>query len=226
MFARGLAHHLFLQVISESVVTPSVFRAVLADVLYRHFGLISVLFAPTPLFATFPLGVQTALVVVSFTWPRTCANPNCRVRLQWRACCRVPEALRIRVHTGVRVRSEVVRPLWACQDCGHKETTVMAVYNGVPLIGTFVAVAAASETVHGVIRAKLVEAGAATPDELTEEVLEDIKVRACLVRTTVGEVRGKPGSHDGFLQCSCASLYGFQSDPQTISDVRLPALHV
>jgi len=50
-------------VISESVVAPSSFRKVLADVLYRHFAFGSVLFAPTSLFALFPLGSETGLVV-------------------------------------------------------------------------------------------------------------------------------------------------------------------
>jgi actin-related protein 10 len=50
-------------VISESIVAPSVFRSILADVLYRHFTFGSVLFAPTPLFALFPLGSETGLVV-------------------------------------------------------------------------------------------------------------------------------------------------------------------
>lgn len=84
---------------------------------------------------------------------------------------------------------------------------MLAVYNGVPLIGTFIAVAAASETVHGMIREKLVEAGTATADELTEDVLEDIKVRACLVRATVGEVKHEHSS------CTGLTNYGSIGNP-------------
>ena len=86
----------------------------------------SVLFAPTPLFALFPLGTETALVV----------------------------------------------------DCGYNETTILAVYNGIPLIGSFTAIPAGAATIHRHIEEKLKEMGAVGADEsLDESVLEDIKVR-------------------------------------------------
>jgi actin-related protein 10 len=116
-------------VVAESLVAPASFRGLLADVLFRHFGVISVLFVPAPLFTLLPVGAETGLVV----------------------------------------------------DCGYSETQVVAVYDGTPLLGSFVATAAASKMVHDEIGALLVESGAvAEGTEIPEAVLEDIKVRAGL----------------------------------------------
>ncbi|XP_014667142.1 PREDICTED: actin-related protein 10-like, partial [Priapulus caudatus] len=50
-------------VIIESLLCPSSFRNTLAKVLFKHYEVASVLFAPNHLMALFTLGVQTALVV-------------------------------------------------------------------------------------------------------------------------------------------------------------------
>jgi len=50
-------------VICESLLCPSVVRETLAKVLFKHFEVPSILFAPTHLMTTFILGVPTALVI-------------------------------------------------------------------------------------------------------------------------------------------------------------------
>uniref|UniRef100_A0A915HX37 Actin-related protein 10 n=1 Tax=Romanomermis culicivorax TaxID=13658 RepID=A0A915HX37_ROMCU len=50
-------------VLLESVLSPSDFRNLLADVLFMHFEVPSVVFLPSHLAACFPLGTQGALVV-------------------------------------------------------------------------------------------------------------------------------------------------------------------
>eukprot|EP00051_Salpingoeca_urceolata_P028289 m.486088 g.486088 ORF g.486088 m.486088 type:complete len:555 (-) comp24179_c0_seq1:147-1811(-) len=50
-------------VVCESLLTPTVFRSTLADVLFNNFQVLSVLFAPLPVLSLLPLAVNTALVV-------------------------------------------------------------------------------------------------------------------------------------------------------------------
>ncbi|XP_037078275.1 actin-related protein 10-like [Pollicipes pollicipes] len=50
-------------VVVESLLTPSLFRNVLANVLFRHYEVSSVLLAPSHLMALLPLGLQTGLVL-------------------------------------------------------------------------------------------------------------------------------------------------------------------
>lgn len=50
-------------VVVESVLCPTEFRETLAKVLFQHFEVPSVLFAPSHLLSCFPLGTQNVLVV-------------------------------------------------------------------------------------------------------------------------------------------------------------------
>ena len=50
-------------VIVESLLTPSDYRNLLAKVLFERYDVPSVLFAPSHLVSTFPLGTPNALVV-------------------------------------------------------------------------------------------------------------------------------------------------------------------
>ena len=50
-------------VVSESILAPNKLRKTLAKVLFSHFDVVSVLFAPGHLFALFTVGVPSALVV-------------------------------------------------------------------------------------------------------------------------------------------------------------------
>ncbi|KAK3730366.1 hypothetical protein QZH41_014847, partial [Actinostola sp. cb2023] len=50
-------------VICESVLCPTLFRETLAKVMFRHFEVPSVLFAPCHLVSLFTLGVPTGLVI-------------------------------------------------------------------------------------------------------------------------------------------------------------------
>ena len=50
-------------VVSESILAPNILRKTLAKVLFSHFDVLSVLFAPGHLFALFTVGVPSALVV-------------------------------------------------------------------------------------------------------------------------------------------------------------------
>ncbi|CDI97718.1 actin protein 10 [Echinococcus multilocularis] len=50
-------------VIVESIMTPTHFRQTIADVLFRHFEVPSILFAPAHLVALFTLGISTGLVL-------------------------------------------------------------------------------------------------------------------------------------------------------------------
>ena len=78
-------------------------------------------------------------------------------------------------------------PLWTDSalvvDCGHSESTAVAVFDGVAAISTFVAVSAGASEIHTQIRAALKDANADHADAidaLNERVLEDIKIRGCI----------------------------------------------
>jgi actin-related protein len=71
-------------------------------------------------------------------------------------------------------------PLWLntalVVDCGHTETTVTAVFDGVPAVNSFRAVPAAAAEVHAQVKTML----AGVWDDASDAALEDIKVRACV----------------------------------------------
>lgn len=50
-------------VICEGIVVPTVYRSLVADILYRYFMFQSVMFAPNPVLSTLPLWMDPALVV-------------------------------------------------------------------------------------------------------------------------------------------------------------------
>lgn len=47
----------------ESVMTPTILRQCIADVFFRHFEVLSILYIPSHLAALFTLGVSTGLVL-------------------------------------------------------------------------------------------------------------------------------------------------------------------
>lgn len=65
-------------------------------------------------------------------------------------------------------------------DLGYKEAIVIPVYCGVQVLNAWQAQPLAAETVHEGIKAKLVLDGV-REEILTEEIIEDIKVRTCFV---------------------------------------------
>lgn len=65
-------------------------------------------------------------------------------------------------------------------DIGFKEAVVLPVYSGVQVLHAWQAQPTASETVHNEIKKKLIEQGI-SEDLLTDDVIEDIKVRTCFV---------------------------------------------
>lgn len=122
-------------------------------------------------------------------------------------------------------------------DAGHSETTVMAVYEGVPIVGSFVAVDAASSTVHDHIRDLLVSECGLTADEAVEvsdETLEDIKVRAVIagrpptgieatsLRYTLPSGKTVQLNH-GLRTCGCDPLFS-NDDSQSIPDAILESI--
>jgi len=118
-------------VVCEGIAVPTVYRSLVAEILYRYFMFQSVMFAPNAVLSTLPLWTDSALVV----------------------------------------------------DCGHSESTAVAVFDGVAAISTFVAVSAGASEIHTQIRAALKDANADHADAidaLNERVLEDIKIRACI----------------------------------------------
>lgn len=67
-------------------------------------------------------------------------------------------------------------------DIGHKEAVVIPVYSGVQVLNAWQAQPLAAEAVHEEIRRQLTESGVAA-DQLTDEIVEEIKVRTCFVTT-------------------------------------------
>lgn len=67
-------------------------------------------------------------------------------------------------------------------DIGHKEATVIPVYSGVQVLNAWQAQPLAAEAVHDEIRRQLIESGVAE-HQLTDETVEEIKVRTCFVTT-------------------------------------------
>lgn len=67
-------------------------------------------------------------------------------------------------------------------DIGFKEATVIPVYSGVQVIHAWQAQPLAAEVVHTEIKRQLLENGVAA-ELLSDEVIEEIKVRTCFVTT-------------------------------------------
>jgi len=130
-------------VVIESVIGPTLFKNTLARVLFRHYEVSSVLFAPSCLLPLFTLGIRTALVL----------------------------------------------------DLGHKEATLIPVYEGVPILKSWQAQPLAGAALQESIRVDLLNRGnltfgeeglnsrpvAHSPEILTDQIIEDILVRCCMV---------------------------------------------
>lgn len=67
-------------------------------------------------------------------------------------------------------------------DIGYKEATVMPVYSGVQVLTAWQGQPLASEAVHAEIKRQLLESGVSI-ELLTNDVIEDIKVRTCFITT-------------------------------------------
>ena len=118
-------------------------KEVLAEVLYKHFEVLSILFAPSHLMPLFTLGVQTGLVI----------------------------------------------------DMGYAETSIIPVYEGVPILKAWQALPLASEAIHNEILKLLKTRGTVNYagneavklsdveklQNLHESLAEDIKIRLCFV---------------------------------------------
>lgn len=68
-------------------------------------------------------------------------------------------------------------------DLGYSEAIVIPVFSGVQVINAWEAQPLAAEAVHEQIKEKLILDNVASEDCLTDEVVEDIKTRACFVTT-------------------------------------------
>lgn len=127
-------------VICESVLWPTKFKETLAKVLFHHFEVPSILFAPSHLMSLFTLGISTGLVM----------------------------------------------------ECGYSETSVLPIVEGIPMINSIQFIPFGAKTIHKLLKSRLMEIGlvrigtgikplSSILDELSETVLEDIKVRTCFV---------------------------------------------
>lgn len=67
-------------------------------------------------------------------------------------------------------------------DIGHKEAMIIPVYSGVQVLHAWQAQPLAAEAVHAEIKRQLLEDGVPS-DLLTDEIIEEIKVRTCFVTT-------------------------------------------
>jgi len=147
-------HHLYFKwllvnpkdrrvVVVENILGSTMFKEVLAKVLFRHYEVSSVLFVPSHLVCLFSLGVNTGLVL----------------------------------------------------DIGHKEVTLLPVYQGVPILASWQAQPLAGEAVHLAVKADLTARGVVTrggeedqvvpvsdtPELLTDKLVEDVTLRCCFV---------------------------------------------
>lgn len=128
-------------IIAESIFSPTIFRETLAKVLFVHYEVLSVLFAPAHLMATHTLGIGSALVV----------------------------------------------------DIGYEEATVIPIYEGVVMVSSVEEHTVGAKALHSRLRSLIIEHGSvkmgenieagaeAVLESLTEDVIEDIKVRTCFV---------------------------------------------
>jgi len=147
-------HHLYFKwllvnpkdrrvVVVENVLGSTLFKEVLAKVLFRHYEVSSLLYVPSHLVALLTLGVQTGLIL----------------------------------------------------DVGHKEATLLPVYQGVPILASWQAQPLAGEALHAAVKADLACRGLVTsggegeqsrplgdtPELLTDAVVADIVLRCCFV---------------------------------------------
>ncbi|VDO11887.1 unnamed protein product [Rodentolepis nana] len=144
-------------VIVESVMMPTNFRQSVADVLFRHFEVLSILFAPSHLVALFTLGVSTGLVLD----------------------CGFTEALILPIYEGYTLLNA-----WHSAPLGSKHIQKASVENCyLPELGRQLrehAFVDADEA--GTERLKLSEVPDFDPDrDITPCALEDIIGRACFV---------------------------------------------
>lgn len=149
-------HHLYFKwllvnpkdrrvVVVESILGSTMFREVLAKVLFRHYEVSSILYVPSHLMPLFALGIHTALVL----------------------------------------------------DVGHREATLIPIYEGVPVLAAWQAQPLAGEAIQAAIKADLICRGVVssggedepgrpvgeTPEILTPTIVEDVLVRCCFVTT-------------------------------------------
>ncbi len=129
-------------VIVESILTNSFFRKILADVLFKNFQVVSILFLPSHLASLYTVGINTGLVI----------------------------------------------------DCGYVDCQVLPISESVPMAGLCQFVNLGAERLHKEIENLIKEHAFLTyknekikfsdlspPLELSEETLEDIKLRCCFV---------------------------------------------
>eukprot|EP00039_Didymoeca_costata_P001269 m.51136 g.51136 ORF g.51136 m.51136 type:complete len:503 (+) comp10712_c0_seq1:188-1696(+) len=121
-------------------------------------------------------------------------------------------------------------------DCGYAECSVIAVYEGTPLIGTLQTVQNASKLIHDTIKAKLQAMNVPEEDLADEKTLEDIKVRACFVKPKGGNLNiptftyrfpsGYAVELDSEFRTSvCEVLFeGFDIDDESISGAILDSI--
>lgn len=131
-------------VIVESILTPSFFRKTLADVLFKNFQAVSVLFIPSHLASLYTLGINNALVV----------------------------------------------------DCGYADCQIMPISESIPMTGQCDFINLGGKRLHSEIeeiiknhsyitknKQKLKFTDVEPPIQLSEETLEDIKLRCCFIST-------------------------------------------
>ncbi|KAK7103504.1 actin-related protein 10-like [Littorina saxatilis] len=128
-------------VVVESLLCPTDFRECVARVLFRHFEVGCVLFAPGHVLSLLTLGSACGMVM----------------------------------------------------DVGYNETLVVPVYEGIPIMLAWQSIPLGGKAIHSRIKDQLLDGGvvktsqhqdipvASVPDSLTEDILEDIKVRCCFV---------------------------------------------
>ncbi|ESO85707.1 hypothetical protein LOTGIDRAFT_210889 [Lottia gigantea] len=131
-------------VVVESLLCPTAFKETLAKVLYKHYEVSCVLFAPCHMLSLLTIGGNIGLAI----------------------------------------------------DVGYEETVVIPVYEGIPVLKAWQALPLGGSAIHNRMQAQLLEHGtikgddgqskpvASNPEILTEDVLEDIKVRCCFVTNT------------------------------------------
>ncbi|KAL3874651.1 hypothetical protein ACJMK2_037633 [Sinanodonta woodiana] len=128
-------------VVCESLLCPASFRHALAQVLFKHYEVGTVMFSSGHLLSLLTLGSSIGLVM----------------------------------------------------DLGYQEALVVPVYEGIPILKAVQSIPSASKAIHSRIKKMLLETAKVTtetreeksvsmmPECLTEEILEDIKVRCCFV---------------------------------------------
>uniref|UniRef100_UPI003F58B0FB actin-related protein 10 isoform 2 n=1 Tax=Danio rerio TaxID=7955 RepID=UPI003F58B0FB len=171
-------------VVIESILCPSHYRDTLSRVLFRHFEVPSVLFAPSHLMSIMTLGLQSALVM-DCGYTETLVLPeslNCGVCVCVCVCfC---------VCVFVCVCSAVVFPS-LCYE--QSLTEFIQIYEGIPILSAWEALPMGGKAIHKELQSLLSEQCTVDTDSSTglqlpsvishipEDVVEDIKVRTCFV---------------------------------------------